>query len=248
MAGGVSEPGRSVTSRAFAVLEAFDERHVRLSLSQISRRAGLSLTTTHRLVAQLVEAQALERDGDARLTVGRRLWEIGLLAPVNQDIREVALPFLQDVHAATRETVHIGVRQGSSVLYVERVVGRASVKVVSRMGTKLPLHATGVGKVLLAWAPEQIVDEVIGNLKPVTSKTIVEPERLRHELAEVRRLGYARTDEEMSVGMSSVAVPIRTAGEVASSLGVVVPHTRRDILRLVPVLQVAAGAIGRLLG
>ena len=89
-----------------------------------------------------------------------------LLAPVQGELREVAAPFLQDLYAATGDTVHLAVREGNRALYVERLSGKASVPVVSQVGGRLPLHTTGVGKVLLAHAPPDVVRQVLGSPDP----------------------------------------------------------------------------------
>lgn len=246
MAGGGQGAQRSVTSRALAVLDAFDDRHPRLGLSDISRRSGLPLTTTHRLVAELATGRFLDRRADGSYVVGQRLWELGLLAPVQLELRELALPFLQDLHTATGENVHLAVREGHHALYVERVYGRTSVPVVSRAGGKLPLHATGVGKVLLAHAPEDVVLRALTDPERVTRHTVVESGRLRRELADVRRRGYARTAEEMTLGTCSVAAPVTDgAGQVVAALGLVTTSVRRDLLRLAPAVQVAAAGLSR---
>ena len=249
MAGGAAQRGRSVTSRALAVLDAFDASAPRLSLSEIAERSGTPLTTAHRLLAELTEWGALHRRADGRYEIGRRLWDLGLLAPVSLELRQVAAPFLLDVHTATRDTVHLAVRDGLAALYVERISGRESVPVVSQVGSRLPLHATGVGKVLLAAAPDDVLDRMLGALTRETRHTIADPPRLRREITEVRRRGFARTAEEMSLGAASVAVPVVVerggAPVVAAALGIVVPSSRRDTARLVPVLEVAARGIGR---
>jgi DNA-binding IclR family transcriptional regulator len=249
VAGGSTTPGRSVTSRALAVLDAFDSSAPRLSLSEIAERSGTPLSTTHRLLGELTEWGALARRDDGRYEIGRKLWDLGLLAPVQLELRQVAAPFLLDVHTATRDTVHLAVREGRSALYVERISGRESVPVVSQVGSRLPLHATGVGKVLLASAPDDVVEAVLRAPARATRHTVVDPARLRRELGEVRRRGYARTAEEMSLGTLSVAVPVRAerSGDpvVVAALGVVAPSHRRDLTRLVPVLEVTARGIGR---
>jgi DNA-binding IclR family transcriptional regulator len=249
MAGRSTTPGRSVTSRALAVLDAFDAGAPRLSLSEIAERSGTPLSTTHRLLAELTDWGALARRPDGRYEIGRRLWDLGLLAPVQLELRQVAAPFLSDVHTTIRDTVHLAVRDGLSALYVERISGRESVPVVGSVGSRLPLHATGVGKVLLAAAPPEVEQEVLRSLTRVTRNTVVEPGRLRRELAEVRRRRYARTSEEMSAGAASLAVPVQVEGRggpvVVAALGIVVPPHRRDLPRLVPVLEVAARGIGR---
>ena len=148
-------------------------------LTDIARRADLPLATAHRLVAELVAGQALSRCQDGSYEIGRRLWEIGLLAPVQRDLRELAQPHLQDVHRTTGETVHLAVRDGSSALYVERIVARTSTPVLSRTGARLPLHATAVGKVLLAHADDDLVDEVLARAQRVTTHTVVDARKLR---------------------------------------------------------------------
>ena len=249
MAGRSAVPGRSVTSRALAVLDAFDATAPRLSLSEIAERSGTPLTTAHRLLGELTEWGALVRRSDGRYEIGPKLWDLGLLAPVQLELRQVAAPFLLDVHTTIRDTVHLAVRDGLSALYVDRVSGRESVPVVSSVGSRLPLHATGVGKVLLAAAPPEVEQEVLRSLTRITRNTVVDPARLRRELTEVRRRGYARTSEEMSAGAASLAVPVQVEAArgpvVVAALGIVVPPHRRDLPRLVPVLEVAARGIGR---
>jgi DNA-binding IclR family transcriptional regulator len=252
MAGGGSVPGRSVTARALALLDAFGPAAPRLTLTEIADRCGQPLSTVHRLLAELTAWGALVRRPDGRYEVGRKLWDLGLLAPVQLELRQVAAPFLLDVHTATRDTVHLAVRDGLSALYVERISGRESVPVVSQVGSRLPLHATGVGKVLLAAAPDDVLEQMLGSLTRQTRHTVVEPGRLRREIAEVRRRGFARTAEEMTLGAASVAVPVTVerggTPVVVAALGIVVPSGRRDPSRSVPALQVAARGIGRELG
>src|SRR3954464_10501901 len=227
MAGGAATAGRSVTSRALRVLAPFARRPPRLTLSEVAARSGTPLTTAHRLLAELSAWGALARRPDGRYEIGRKLWDLGLLAPVQLELRQVAAPFLLDVHTATRDTVHLAVREGTRALYVERISGRESVPVVSQVGSRLPLHATGVGKVLLAWAPDEVAEEVLRGLTRETRHTVVDAGRLRRELTDIRRRGFSRTAEEMSLGTASVAVPIpveRTTGTVvAGALGIVVP-------------------------
>lgn len=247
MAGNSSAPGASAVSRALAVLFVFDDRHRRLTVSEISRRAGLPLPTTHRLVQELVAGGALVRTG-REYVVGRRLWDVGLLAPVQTGLRLVASPFLNDVHSATRATVHLAIRERAQVLYLERLAGRASVPVVSQVGSRLPMHCTGVGKVLLAHAPADVRDEVMSDLVRVTPYTVTAPGRLHEQLQRVRREGYATTVEEMTLGACSIAVPVQAPtadGAVMAAIGVVVPSLRRDRARLLAALQVAARGVGR---
>ena len=254
MAGNTSIPGASVVARALSLLYAFDDRHRRLTLTELARRAELPVPTAYRLAGELVAGGALVRRANGEYVVGRRVWDQGLLAPVQTGLRQAASPFLNDIHAATLATVHLAVRDGTQVLYLERLSGRTSVPVVSRVGSRLPLHATGVGKVLLAHAPGDVQERVLAELRPLTPYTVVQPGRLNAQLARVRRDGYATTAEEMTLGGCSIAVPVRgpRSGDtgtapVVAAIGVVVPSLKRDRTRLVAALQVAAEGINRTL-
>ena len=245
MAGNSSQPGASVTGRALALLDAFGEDHRRLSLTELAARACLPLPTAHRLAGELVSWGALERDPSGQYVIGRRLWDLGLLAPLQAGLVEIASPYLHDLYGATLATVHLAVRDGHEVLYLDRVRGHASVPIVSTVGSRLPMHATGVGKVLLAHAPGAVQQRVLAELARVTPYTITQPGRLSRQLAQVLRDDYATTVEEMSLGACSVAVPIRRHDDVVASLGLVVTSLKRDKPKLVAALQVAARGIGR---
>ena len=238
-----------MTSRALALLGAFDTDHRSLTLTDLAGRADLPVPTAHRLVKELVEWGGLVRRSSGEYVVGRRLWDIGLLAPVQSGLRQVASPFLHDLYGATLATVHLAVRDKSEVLYVDRVSGHGSVPVLSQVGSRLPMHATGVGKVLLAYAPSAVQDRVLASLKRATPYTVTQPGRLRAEMRRVQREGFATTSEEMSLGACSVAVPVRVSdGRVVAALGIVVSSLKGDRPRLVAALQVAAQGIGRSVG
>jgi DNA-binding IclR family transcriptional regulator len=245
MAGNSSTPGASVTSRALAVLGAFDERHRRLRLTDLAQRAGLPVPTTHRLVGELLDWGALARTPGGTYVVGRRIWDLGLLAPVQTGLRQLASPYLHDLYGATLATVHLAVRDGTDVLYVDRLSGHASVPIVSTVGSRLPMHATGVGKVLLAHAPPEVQQAVLSDLPRITPYTITQPGMLRRQLARVLRDDHATTVEEMSLGACSIAVPIRRGRDVVAALGIVVASLKRDRATLAAALNVAARGIGR---
>lgn len=246
MPGNMSAPGVSVTSRVLALLGAYDSRSRSLTLSELARRANLPLATAHRLVGELVDWGALSRQASGRYVVGRRMWDLGLLAPDRNGLREVASPFLHDLYAATLATTTLAVRDGTQALNIDRLSGRASVPIGSDVGSRLPLYATGVGKVLLAYAPLTVQSEVLANLKPITPYTITQPGRLREQLRRVLRDGYAQANEEMHLGACSVAVPVRSAdGSAVAALGIVVPDLKRGRQRLIAALSVAAQGIAR---
>lgn len=238
----------SVTSRVLALLGAFDEKRPSLTLTELAAEAELPVSTAHRLVGELVKWDALRRAPDGRYVIGQRLWMTGALSPVARELRDVALPVLEDLHEATLENVQLAVREGQQALCIETIRGRRSDPNFSRPGDLLPLHATGVGKVMLAWAPREVIDECLQHLAPLTPNTITEPERMERELAMVRRAGHARTLEEAGPRSWSVAVPVRVGEDrVVAAVGVVTRAMRGDLVNLVPAMQMAAAAISRAL-
>jgi DNA-binding IclR family transcriptional regulator len=176
-----------------------------------------------------------------------RLWRIGTQASAATALRELALPHMEDLYEVTHENVQLAVVSDSKALYLERLRGPRSVPIVTRVAAELPLHATGVGKVLLAFAPSEFVEKVlVAGLAPHTPHTIVDPDRLRTCLAEVRRIGYAVTHEEMTLGSCSVAAPVRDAtGVVFAALSLVIRRNNADLRRLVPAVLTAARALSR---
>ena len=249
MAGGSAEPGRSVLSRALAVLGSFSDERPEQTLGMISASTGLASATAYRLVAELVEWGALERPARGRYRIGIRLWQLGSLAPVARDLRDTALPFLQDLGAVTGQVVHLVVLDGPQALFLERLTGHAEVRVRSRVGRRLPLHASGPGKVLLAHAPARLVENVLTRgLPKVARGTITDPQQLTRVLAEVRATGYCISRDEMTDGASSVAAPITgPSGAVIAAVSVVVPSGGVNLHLLVPAVRVTAAGISRAL-
>nr|WP_307849563.1 IclR family transcriptional regulator [Qaidamihabitans albus] len=216
---------QTACARVLAVLSAFAATSgASLSLTDISRRAGLSLTTTHRLVGELTEWGALERH-DRQYRIGIRVLELAASSTRGLELREIAMPYLMDLHAATKENVHLAVRAGLEIVYVERLHAPGGVEILSRIGGRWPLHATGTGLVLLAHAGYDVQEQVLsGPLQRFTSKTICDSRTLRQALAEVKRTRVAVTDGQITPGAVAIASPVHGAdGEVVSAVGVVVP-------------------------
>lgn len=237
-----------MTARALHLLGALTPERPSATLAELARTAHLPPATAHRLVGELLTWGALERGADGRYRVGLRLWRTGLLAPVSDRLRDRALPYMQDLYEITRENIHLAVRDGDHALYVEKLAGHRSVPVLSRVGERLPLHSTGVGKALLAWSgPEEVQAYCARGLGSWTRHTITERGRLVRDLRLAVEREYASTSEEMTLGSCSVAVPVlpdRQTPPVAA-LGIVVHTVRADLQRLVPALRVAATSLGR---
>jgi DNA-binding IclR family transcriptional regulator len=239
--------GPTVTSKVFAILGAFVPGEARLNLTQISRRTGLPIATAHRLASELVRCGGLERERGGTYRVGVRLWEIGSLAPVRGGLRELAIPFMEDLYEATHANVQLAVLDGFDALFLEKISGRDSVQILTRVGGRLPLHATGVGKALLAHASPDTIEAVIARgLEALTPRTIVEPDEMRACLDEIRRAGFAWTRDEMTVGAASVGAPVFGPGSVAvAAISIVVDSRIADIGRLAPPVRTAARGLSR---
>ncbi|QPP09693.1 IclR family transcriptional regulator [Streptomyces bathyalis] len=249
-AGNQARSTGSVTGRALRVLEAFSPSAPVLTLTEISRRTALPLTTAHRLVNELADWGALERDPGGGYRIGLRLWEIAALAPRGLGLREIALPHLSDLARVTGENVQLAVREEMSVVYVERLAGRRSVPVLTRVGGRFALTPTSVGRVLLAYAPPD-VQEVALAQRPVryTERTECDPVRLRQALAEVRHTGVAVCERQVTMDSVSVAAPVHGEGnEVVAAVSVVAHIDSVQGHSLVPLVQVAASGISRALG
>lgn len=241
----VHEPG--VLRRGLDVLDCFSQRRGDQTISSICRDTGLPPSTAHRILADLVEWGAVERVGHGRYRLGLKMWHLGSAVPQARRLRDVALPFLEDLYEATHEVVHLGIREGRRLLYLEKLSGRTSVRATSTVGRHLPLHATGPGKVLLAFAEPGLLDELIEDgLERRTQFTITDPEPLRRALAEIRRTGVAISCGEASVGTASVAAPIfGSDGNVLASVSVVVSQERLNTPVLIPPVRAVARAISR---
>jgi DNA-binding IclR family transcriptional regulator len=160
------------------------------------------------------------------------------------------MPYMEDLYEATHENVQLAVREGVEVVWVERIAGRTAVPVLTRVGGRFPLPATGGGLVLLAYAPQEVLDEVLSRpLERFTERTIVQQRALRSALAEVRRTGLAVSDRQVTMDALSVAAPVRGQGEqVVAALSLVVAAEGARPQAIAPAVLAAARAISRSLG
>ncbi|MFM1950391.1 MAG: hypothetical protein RL418_78 [Actinomycetota bacterium] len=241
-----NEDLKSVASKVFAIFNTFDAQNRHQRLSTISKRSGLPLTSTHRLVNELVEQGALVRTLDGAYEIASKMWNLGILASLHADLRELALPYMEDVYQISNDAVQIGVLDGLRCLIVERIAGSRTLEVVSKPGARLPLHASGVGKVLLAYGGAELQEASFKTLERFTPTTITKAEEIQSQLEKVRQTGFAVSVEELAAGASSIAVPIRGLGHrVVAALGIVSPAGSLDVNRMVPILRVTAQALGR---
>lgn len=245
MAGRTNTPGDSVLGRASRMLRAFDEDSPELDLPTLAERSGLPRSTAHRLATELVALGMLDRTASG-YAVGTGLWEIGELSPVSLRLRERALPHLLELYGATGENVHLAMLAGTEALYVARLTGPGSVPTLSRMGGRLPLHTTGVGKALLSVQAADWLDDYFALPRErETLHSVTDESALRDEIVRARASGYATTRQEMTLGNVSIAAALPVAeGLPRAAVGVVTHLGRADEGRLAPLVMRTAADIG----
>jgi DNA-binding IclR family transcriptional regulator len=198
----------SVLGKAIALLRSFRVDDTVLPLAELVRRTGLPKTTVHRVATDLVGHRLLDRTPHGYRLAGG-LFELGMRAATERTLLEVAMPFLQDLYERTHETVHLGVQEGTEVVYVAKIGGHRQARSPSRTGGRMPMHCTAIGKVLLAHAESSVRDEVLGGpLERRTPHTVVAPGMLRRQLDRVLETGAAYEREESTPGLLCVAAPV----------------------------------------
>lgn len=232
----------SVVDKVVAILEALSTSPGRMGLSELARVSGVPKSSVHRLCRELAEHGLVDRVGDA-WCLGPKLFELGQRVPARRRLRDLTLPFLEDLNMATRQTVHLAVLEHDDVLYVEKLAGRDAVATPSEVAGRMPLHCTATGKCLLAHAAPDLLDRVLARGLPrYTARTIRSPAVLREQLAEIRRTGVATEQDELAEGFSSVAAPIfGLLGSAIGAIAVTTTSPRFNPAALVP-LVTDAGA------
>ncbi len=246
MAGNHATPGRPVTAKVAAILQAFAADRGELTLSGLCRRTGLPSSTVHRLCRELLAHGILERSPAGGYLVGLRLWEISARSPRGSGLRDAAMPFLQDLYEATQQHVQLAVLDGDDALIVEKISARHAVPTVGRAGGRLPLHASGVGKAILAHADPLVQERILaGPLPRYTPETITSGRELRAVLAQIRRDRTAYCHEEVTAGAVSCAAPIPAHDRALVAAVSVVVGAGTDVTMLAAAVRTAAHGIGR---
>ena len=245
-----SEPGRSVSSRLLELLFAFRAGHQVFSLAELVRETGIPHATARRLVLELVEAGALDRMDDGRFAIGLRLWQLATLTPRTESLRVLARPYMDDLYSALEQHVQLAVLSDDHAVIIERMSSLDAVNLTSQVGGRLPLHASGVGKVLLSHADPLLIDRILaGRLSTYTPATVVDPISLRREIAACRQTGTSMVRAELTKEADSVATRIIDAeGRVVAALSVVVRTGSVQLQAAVPSVITSGLAISRALG
>lgn len=191
------------------ILEVFDGGHRLQSVRELARRSGVPRTTTHRIVRQLLARSVLESSSDGRVQIGVRVFEWGTLAPTHFSIREAALPYAHHLREFTQLTVNVAVREGADVVYVEKLSVPKTPVPHTRQGGRARLHATALGKAMLAFRPQAEIDEYLSRpMAAVTARTITDVGILRRQLEISHQRRVAFDLEESGAGLFCVAAPI----------------------------------------
>ncbi|MGA8113352.1 MAG: IclR family transcriptional regulator, partial [Actinocatenispora sp.] len=242
--------------RALAIL-AHVERHGGgrgVSLSDVAIALSLNKSTILRLAAPLQEAGLLTRDAETgRFRLGLGALHLGQAYLSTLDLRTVAAERLRALQRGSQQTCHLVVYDGTQVVYIDKVENEANVRMGSRVGSRAPMYCTAVGKAILAWLDEPVVDAVVdAGLPAVTAYTITAPDRLRTELERIRQRGYSVDDRENEVDVRCVAAPIfdhedRVVGALSVS-GLSSRMTPATIHEVAPLVARTGRQISRELG
>ncbi|MFY9680318.1 MAG: IclR family transcriptional regulator [Candidatus Sulfotelmatobacter sp.] len=254
----VATPKRSYNitalQRGLRLLQLFSESPHGLTAKQVAGRSRLPVSTVHRFLANLEGSGFLNCSGDGVYHLGIACFAIGQVALGQLDIRRVSQPYLQELNRQTRETIHLTVRHGLSAVYVEKLDSPEQLRIHSRIGASVPLYCTAVGKVMLAYMPDDERERLLPQLtlQCLTPNTVSNFQELNSELFRVRKNGYACDLEEHELHIRCLAAPIWDhAGGVNASLSITAPVVRMAVTRLrqlAPLIQTAGLQISRQLG
>lgn len=241
--------GVSAVSRVVLVLDTFSFQAPFLSLGQIAERAGMPLSSAHRIVTELTTHGLLERLPDRSYRLGNRLWEMGSRTPGALGLREIALPYLHAIQSRVRQHTQLLVRADLDVLVLERLSARDAVVNGSIVGGRIPLQYSSSGIVFLAHAEEGAVERVLERgLAPVTDASLRTEAQLRESVDCARRDGYAVANGLLVSESRGIAVPVRGSQDVTvATIGVVVPNDGSSPLDHVQLLRRAADGIAEAL-
>lgn len=208
--------------RGLSVIRAFDADHPSLSLSDVARSTGLSRASARRFLHTLVDLEYVRSDGRL-FSLRPQILELGYAYLSSVTLPEVAQPHLQALSDEVHESSSVCVLEPPDVIYIARASVRRIVRISINVGTRYPAFATSMGRVLLADKPDEWIQEYLTRtaMEPLTPLTITDAERLRTVLAQAREDGFAIVDQEIEVGLRSIAVPIHDpSGAVVAAMNI----------------------------
>jgi DNA-binding IclR family transcriptional regulator len=240
-----------VIERMMKLLDVLSYYHDPVSLKQLALETGLHPSTAHRILAAMAATGFVERADPGTYRLGIRLLELGNLVKSRINIRDTAMPQMQQLHERIGESINLGVRQGDEIVYVERTSsGRSSIRVVHLVGARAPLHVTAAGKLYLAEDTRDALADYARRtgLPGFTNTSITTLHGLEKEIARVRVNGIAYDNEEIETGLRCVAAPIRDdTGALVAGLSVSAPADRYNP-DWIPLLRATANTISTTIG
>jgi len=250
-----SYAGILVLEKAIRLLSRFDADHTEWGVTELSRELKINKSTVSKILSSFENHHILVKNSEnRRYRLGLRLFELGSLVADQMDLQKVAYPYMEALNRKVKETVHLVVMDDFEIVYINKVESSQSLRIVTRVGGRLPAYCTGVGKVLLAALPPEQLDLFLkkNRLKALTPNTITDRERLKETLARIREQGYALDNEEFSKGLMCVAAPIfnysqREIGAISIS-GPTHRIVEKRLEHLIPLVKSAAREISRHLG
>jgi DNA-binding IclR family transcriptional regulator len=225
--------GRYVQSveRVLNILEIMAAAGTPITVTELSDKVKLKISTVHRLLSTLLHRGYVEQGDDNKYRLGFKLMEIGNAVIYYSDIRSVARPYLEKLVERCNETVNLAILDGADVVYIDQVesTNLIIVKMLAQVGNRGPVHCTSSGKVLLAFLPPEKLEETVSTLDLVkyTNETITDSNNLRKELKRIREDGYAVDWGEREEHVRCVAAPIfNYEDKVVASVSISGPSTR----------------------
>lgn len=247
--------GIRAVERALTILRAFSSGAPELSVSELGRAVGLHKSTVHRLLGTLERTGFVIQDAvSRRYRLGLPLFELGSLVVTTMEVRRTARPYLEEIHRACGETVHLGILDEGEVVYIDKIESTRRVRMYSQVGRRAPAHCTALGKVLMAQLPDAALTDVVERrgLRRFTSKTITSPKELRDHCALIRQQGYALDTGEHEDLIQCAAAPIHDhTSRVVAALSITSVAAAMDqhrVAEYVTLVQQAARKISEALG
>jgi DNA-binding IclR family transcriptional regulator len=243
-----------VLEKTLKILDLFDEKGKELTPTEIRAALNLNKSAIFRILNILGEAGYLEKNSvTLKYRLGFKLYYLGSLVEGRSEIRNIAHPFLEELKEKCDETVHLVVLDHGEALYLDKLEGKKAIRVVSKVGWRLPAHCSGVGKVMLASLPDETVIKIIQEkgMERFTNNTITDIEALKVALARIRKQGYAIDNEEIEVGLKCIAAPLKySKSEAIAAISISGPKERfnsAEMKRLIPLVKNASERISDVL-
>jgi len=239
--------------RGLDLIEILADKVSEKSLTEIGKRAGFNLSTTHRILNALKSRGYIEQNPtNSKYRLTFKFFEIGNLIVRRLNFREEAVPMLTDLAEKTGESAHLIILDHNEALCIERIEGHHHIRVLFlQTGNRMPLHVGAGPRVLLAHLPEEEIDRVIKSkgLPAWTKRTITDPEVLKKDLEKIREQGYALSFEDATEDVTSVGCPVRQSSDeviAAISIGGISTHFAEDNLAsLIKLVKDAAYKLSR---